>query len=465
MAKHVWRFFTSIRLTLVLIVIIISLSLVGIFLIQAPPPISPGSPEYTRWLENVVRPDFGIWTYTLAFFGLFHIFRSPLFPGAGILLMFNILCCIINRWRAIKSTFHRSNIPANPDYYQNAPLIYQTLSSTATAVSSVTSILMRYHYNVRTKKSGSSTYISADKYRYSPAGTVISHLSLILLFIGLLLGNFLGFHNDNLVVSEGTVQEVGYNTGLSLRLLSFTTDYWDGGIPRDYRSEVIIYKDGQQITSDIIRVNHPLTYSGVHFYQSFYGPAVKIKVQTTDTIEISNNTVALVGTMQAEPFQRPIGKLILQGTGFTAYLIAPAINTFDPILAENQLGIELYQGESNVPLSWAILDKGVSQDINDMEFTYLENKSFSGFTVKSDPGIWLIWLAFGLFFAGIVMVLFLPLQQTRVMIQPDDEGVTIYVRYSGKRGPNIKAELEKFNRALDLLIPGRLIAGEGVFYD
>jgi integrase len=74
----IWRFFKSIKLALVLIIIVVVLSLVSIFLIQAPPGISHGSPEYTVWLENVVRPDFGIWTDTLSFFGLFDVFHSPL---------------------------------------------------------------------------------------------------------------------------------------------------------------------------------------------------------------------------------------------------------------------------------------------------------------------------------------------------------------------------------------------------
>ena len=80
-----WRFFTSVKLTLVLIIVIVLLSLISAFLIQTPSGIDQGSkPIYTAWLEGVVRQDFSILTDTLSFFGLFDVFHSFLFLDAGI---------------------------------------------------------------------------------------------------------------------------------------------------------------------------------------------------------------------------------------------------------------------------------------------------------------------------------------------------------------------------------------------
>ena len=454
MALYIWRFCTSIRLALALILIIIVLGLVSIFLVQAPTGIYTGSPEYTGWLESVVRPDFGIWTDTLAFFGLFDVFHSPLFLGVGTLLMVNILCCTINRWRSVISVLRGGSIPTNPDYYKKAPLIFTSLSPANTVVLSLTNILLRNRYRVRSRESEGHFFIAADRYAFSRLGTFISHLSLIVLVLGFLLGSFLGFRNDIFVVAEGTVREVGYDTGLSLGLLSFAVDYWPDGIPRDYRSQVIVYQDGRQTAEDVIRVNHPLTYSGVRFYQSFFGPAAVMKVQTTDGVEIADSTVALIGMMEAEPFQRPLGKLDLPGTGMTAYLVLPATNPPDPILAQNQLGLEIYQADATVPLNWAILDEGIPQEMEDLEFTYLEKRYFSGFSVKYDPGTWLVWLACGLFCVGISMVLYLPYRQIRIMVKPGKEGNEIYIRSSGRRGLSVSTELDELGGEIKSLLPG-----------
>jgi cytochrome c biogenesis protein len=449
----IWRFFTSIKLALVLIIIVVVLSLVSIFLIQAPPGISRGSPEYTVWLENVVRPDFGIWTDTLSFFGLFDVFHSPLFLGAGVLLIINIICCTIKRWSAVKAILRGGSIPTSQDYYQNAGLIHRTTSQQDMAVLSMSNVLLRHRYRVRAKESEGSVFIAADKHAWPRLGTFISHLSLILLVLGFLLGSFLGFRDDSFVVAEGMARDVGHGTGLSLGLISFSEDYWSDGMPREYSSDVIVYQDDLEVDRDVIRVNHPLTYSGVRFYQSFFGPAAVIKVTTAGGVELVNSNVALIGMMEAEPFQRPLGRLNLPGTGLTAYLVAPAINTFDAILAENQIGLEIYQGDATVPSSWVILEEGMPQEMEGLEFIYVEKRAFSGFSVKYDPAAWLVWLAVGLFLVSISLVLYLPFRQVWIMIKPEEYGSNICIRSSARRGLGGGEEIEKIYEELAGLLP------------
>ena len=125
---YIWRFFISIKLTLVLIVVIVILSLISIFLVQTPSGIDQGSELYNAWLEGVIRPDFGFWTDTLSFFGLFDVFHSFLFLGAGILLMVNIICCTVNRWPAVRGILRGGNIPTSRDYYLDAGPIHHTTS-------------------------------------------------------------------------------------------------------------------------------------------------------------------------------------------------------------------------------------------------------------------------------------------------------------------------------------------------
>ena len=43
--------------------------------------------------------------------------------------------------------------------------------------------------------------------------------------------------------------------------------------PSDYASDLVVYKDGQQVAAATIRVNEPLRFGDVTFYQSFFGAA------------------------------------------------------------------------------------------------------------------------------------------------------------------------------------------------
>ena len=453
--KYVWRFFTSIRLALVLILIIVILSVVSIFLIQTPQGITYGTADYQAWLEIVIRPDFGIWTDTLGFFGLFDVFRSPLFLGAGILLILNILCCSIRRWTVVEAALRGIGISTTASSFENAPVILHTKSPVSNSVLSVTNVLLRHKYRTRTRESDGIVFFAADKYAFSRLGTLVSHLSLILLVVGFLLGSFLGFQDDTFIVTEGTMREVGHDTGLALGLVDFNADYWPDGTPREYRSDVIVYESGQQVETAAVLVNHPLSYNGIRFYQSFFGPAAEMQVQTTEGVEVTNITIALVGMMNVEPFQRPLGKLELPDTELTAYLVAPAVNIYDPILQNEQLGIEIYEDGASVPVEWAILDIGVPQQMQGLEFTYVEQSSFSGFSIKYDPGSWLVWVAFGLLFIGISMVLYLPYRNIQAMVKPGEEGSSLYLRASGRRGFDVNAELERLANEMVSITDGQ----------
>ncbi|MFA5307894.1 MAG: cytochrome c biogenesis protein ResB [Dehalococcoidales bacterium] len=449
---HIWRFFTSIRLALVLIFIIIVLGIISIFVLQAPPVISYNSVEYVAWLENVARPEYGVWTETLESFGFLNVFRSPLFLTAGALLVLNILCCTIRRLASFKTVF-RPGGAVSADNLEKSPFVLSAKSPAQNSVLSVSNYLLQHKYRVRTSTHGDLDFISADRYAFSRLGTVISHLSLILLVIGFLFSSFLGFQEDSFILAEGTARTVGHNSGLTMELASFTIDYWPDGTPEEYRSNVTLYGDGQPVKTAAVMVNHPLSYAGLRFYQAFYGPAAVMRVTNAQGETVVETTVSLIGTMNAEPYQRPLGKLDLPGTGLTAYLVAPAINMSDLILQEGELGIELYEDGANVPLGWDILAAGETQEIQGLEFTYVRTASYSGFIIKYDPGMWLVWLALGLFLLGIMMTLYLPYRRLLITVKPENDGSSLYFSSSGRRGFDTTAELERITKEIALLLP------------
>ena len=62
-----------------------------------------------------------------------------------------------------------------------------------------------------------------------------------------------------------------------MRLDQFSVSFYSSGAPKEFKSTVTILEGDRQVLTESIRVNHPLTYKGISFYQSSYGVAGREK--------------------------------------------------------------------------------------------------------------------------------------------------------------------------------------------
>ena len=73
----------------------------------------------------------------------------------------------------------------------------------------------------------------------------------------ILLGAFLsattGFKDAQFAATVGDKVEVGHNTGLAVELQSFQEAYYPDGSPKDYASDLVLYKDGQEVQHETVR--------------------------------------------------------------------------------------------------------------------------------------------------------------------------------------------------------------------
>src|SRR3990172_6795368 len=100
---RIWRFFTSVRLALVLILILTGAVLVGTLLDQIPGSVLSDSSAHAQWLERA-RTKYGVWTNAMDFLGLFNVFHGLWFRVLIGLLTANIIVCTLNRWKGIWAT-------------------------------------------------------------------------------------------------------------------------------------------------------------------------------------------------------------------------------------------------------------------------------------------------------------------------------------------------------------------------
>lgn len=397
-ANWIWGVFSSLKLALGLILLIGALSLLGAFL--------PG----------------------------LDMFRSWWFVLSGTLLMLNILVCSLNRFGHVMHTIDGGEIRRDRDFYtEGAPHaeIDAGHLSNSDASQAAQAVLKRKGYRVRAGQDPDSIYLAADKYRYCRLGTFVNHLSLVLFVLAYVVGGYFGFREDNFVLVEGASRQIGHNTGLSLRLLSFTDEYYPDNTPRDYRSEVVIYEKGTEVQRAQVRVNRPLEYKGVRIYQSFFGPAVKIRISRNGA-ELFQGTVPLDIAVATRGVRRQAGSIALPADGLFVRLVGSAAGEADPLIPAGQLAIDT--GPAGNGPAPNLAQRGVPLEINGDEYVYEQDKKFSGFQVSADPANVLIWIASCLFILGIVLVFYFPYRQAWILTHSAEPGNSLLLLRMGVPG-------------------------------
>lgn len=129
-----------------------------------------------------------------------------------------------------------------------------------------------------------------EKNRYSRLGPYVAHLSLLAILLGALWGAIQGF-KGGLQLAEGEASSEAWirtgaqrvPLGFQIRCDRFVLEQYPNGTPKEYRSEVTLSEvEGETIKNGTIRVNRPLSYRGITFYQSTYGSLPELKLRVRD---------------------------------------------------------------------------------------------------------------------------------------------------------------------------------------
>lgn len=433
-----WRLFSSVRLAVILILVITGLSLLGALLIQVPSEIAKDPQAYINWVDTVARSKVGIWAPFLSALRLFNVFSSLWFIITCSLLMLNIFICSVNRWSVISLSLRGGVVKQNENFYfndNNHAELKDIQAPVAEAAMISEKILKGRGYRIRTESDEKNVYIAADKNRYYRLGTYFSHFSLILFVLAFIGGSYFGFRDLSFTVPVGSIREIGHNTALSLQLVSFVDEYYDNGSPKDYRSEVILYENSRPVKQAIIQVNHPLVYKGIRFYQSYFGPAVKMQVRDENGQDVFNDNVPMDSSFDLEGVRRYEGffELHLPEASSSIRLISSAVNAEDLMIPAGNIAVDVRQGGKQI--DFKLVELGTPEVVGGLEFTFLEESRYSGFQVSQDPMSILIWIASILFIIGICTVLYFPYRQVWVLSQPLGQGSShLLIRMRSPRG-------------------------------
>ncbi|NMM35816.1 MAG: cytochrome c biogenesis protein ResB [Phycicoccus sp.] len=427
-----WRLFISMRTGLVLILGLGLLSLIGTLLVQAPAGMTTDPAAYTSWVASI-HSKYGGWTPVFDKLGFFSVFTSIWFKAITVLLTTSVLACSVNRApRLWKIAFH-PRTRMGETFFTHAALRANILVATGpdTAMDNVREVLKSHRFRTISDPDDNGLNLYADRFRWGPFGTVVAHLSFVIILLGFFLSATTGFKDTQFVAPVGSKVQVGHGTGLTVEAKSFNDAYYPDGSPSDYVSDLVVYKNGVAVDRQSVRVNHPLTWDGVSFYQSFFGTAAAMKITDAAGKTLYNDAAAL--QWQSDDGKHSIGQIDMKAAGLSVYVIVAASGKPDPNIKAGQVQLEIHQNGTDAPIATQVVDQGKPSTIAGVTYTFERTRQYTGLIVARDPGAMWVWVGSTLLVLGLFLVFFFPHRRVWVRIRKTSGGTEILCASTMKR--------------------------------
>src|SRR5450631_1449317 len=447
--NRLWRFFISMRTGLWLILALGLLSLVGAVVIQAPAGMSADPQSYAAWLASM-HPKYGGWAPVLDKLGMFAVFTSIWFKGISVLLTTSVLACSVNRApRLWKLAFH-PRTRMGETFFTHAPLRASVLVPAAPDEASdyVKQVLKAHRFRTITDADADGQNLYGDRFRWGPFGTVVAHLSFVVILIGFFLSATTGFKDASFTAPVGQRVEVGHGTGLSVEAKSFSDVYYADGSPKDYSSDLVLYKNGVPVQEQTVRVNHPMSRDGVAFYQSFFGEAASMKVTDAAGKTLYSQAVPLAFT--SDDGTHSIGQFTMPSNAVNVYVIGAASGKPDPNIKAGQMQLEIHKNGATDPIATQVVDQGKPATIAGLTYTFQRTRQFTGLIVAHDPGVDFVWLSSALLVIGLYLVFFFPHRRIWVRVRKTSGGSEVLCASTVKRDVAFKPQFHQFMTDIEL---------------
>ncbi len=246
------------------------------------------------WLAGV-RPRFGGWTDLMERLQVFTIFTSVWVQAIVALLVASLVACTVHRIPGTWRTMRKPHVDVGPAFFEHAPqheaMVFQR--KPAEVLAGAGQVFGRHRYRTITEDDG-TVHLYAVRNSWAPWAGLVAHLSIVVILAGAMVGSIFGFRNSEFMLAEGATSAIPTGRGRrSPSTRSQDTYNPATGQPLDYVSDVTVTKDGQVVAQQLVRVNEPLRYDGISFFQAFFGPAAVMTVKDATGATIFSEGVPL----------------------------------------------------------------------------------------------------------------------------------------------------------------------------
>jgi cytochrome c biogenesis protein len=443
-ALHALRcLLTSVRFAVVQIVAIAIVAVVGMTVRQLPGFAFRTDADYAEQmalLRERYEPVLGRPIVDLMErLGLFAVFTSWWFTALLVLLVVSIVVCTLDRLPRLWRQASEIRVVQPAPFYD--PALPERAAMTGVTPEAAAAVLRRRRFHVRTATDVGATYVYGDRNRWPKLATLLTHAGLVLFLVAAAVSGRFGFE-AGLLIPQGEavpVERLGTPGNVVLKNEGFSAPRLPDGRFADFATDLAVYRDGALIAQKVIRVNDPLEVAGYSFHQNFFGPAVDLAIRATDGSVLWDGWVPL----DAFSADRPYGRLAVPGRDVGLELLLDRAEGAPPLLAvigSRRTGVE----PDGSPRFDAVFVGGVAEGATfapaaaDFTIDLRSIGAYTGIVAKRDPGLGLVWLAFGLLIVGLVLTFYLP--RRRVWMRVDDAG-ELRVAWASDRYVSVRREL------------------------
>jgi cytochrome c biogenesis protein len=394
-----WDFFCSLKLTMFLLISLAAISIIGTIIPQGTIP-----PEYLATISPAKHQVYK----ALGFFDMYH---SWWFILLLYLLTVNLVACSIKRLPHIWKIVSHPTLVMDSGLEQSLPnkASFKTGESPEQLKVKLTSFLGTEFARPVVTEADGGWHLFAQKTPWCRLSVYFVHLSVIVIFIGAMIGSLFGYKGYVNILEGQSISKImtrsgnEINLGFSVRCEQFSVALYKNGSPREFKSILTVLENGRSLpdyTNVRVIVNDPLSYKGFTFYQSSYGNAGEYSFIVTDLdgknavpLTVGNNSSATLPDGSSIHVLETIEDIAPYSPG----LSGPAANIeiHSPAGASERVVVYANHPELNIEHA---KHHGKGPVIH---YKGEEKRMFTGLQVAKDPGVWIVWLGCLLMVVGI----------------------------------------------------------------
>jgi cytochrome c biogenesis protein len=399
--SSLWKLFTKIKLSIILLASIGTTSIIGTVIPQNESPA-----DYLKTFGSFFYRFFVV----LDFFDMYH---SWWFRTLIVLLTVNIIVCSIDRlnstWKIIFARVPHFSISRFKNLSEKKEF-FDTRAPEQLLEDYMPVVTRGFGYK-RVEKTDDGLCIFAEKGRWTRLGVYVVHFSVVLLLLGSLIVSIFGFQGYVNIPEGETVNSVQINNGIQSKPLDFTircdsfkVSYYESGSPKEYRSGLSILESGRVALKKDIIVNDPLRYKGINVFQSSFGKIspekVKLKVLSNASGKEYIEEAAIgqpvdlpeeMGTFEVKNYQ--------ESANYNGQALGEAFTGV--ISARNQEPVEIL-----LPVRFSTFDS-MRKGPQVFSIEGYEDRYYTGLQVTKAPGVGVVYSGFILMIIGCFITFFM----------------------------------------------------------
>lgn len=451
--NSLWNFFSSVRLTMGILILLAIASVAGTLI--------PQQEEAAR-LAHEMSPALARLFSALQLFDVYH---SIWFRIIIAFLAFNLVICSLDRFPVTWKRFKRQ-VRADTSIFKHVPphRVFPAEGKRKDVVERFAESIRHHYRRVSIRSGEQEDFLYAEKGRYSLFGVYLTHLSVLLILMGGIVGSLFGFQAQVNIPEGSTIDTVFLrgsglpkSLGFSIRCDSFAAEFYENGVPKEYKSELTFLADDRVIQNSRVLVNHPASFRGIMFYQATYGNVAGDKVKLRIGKGESAKEGSLVEAKKGEPFQLPDGDGAAMITEIQPDFmrLGPAAKIqIQPSSGEPVLFWVFFKHDLIEKMMPGFFEK--SPRLNSRAFKPysfrmedVENKYYTGLQVNRDPGVPLVWIGCIAMICGFFTALFLYHRRIWVRVSENHGKLRVSVTGRSNRNPaGLERELERITEKL-----------------